>query len=276
MSLESAHYTHASDIGGLEYLKASFRHQNFSRHIHEGFCVGVIEEGAQGFYRSGANHVASRDSIILVNADEVHDGHSITENGWSYKAIYPMPEQLGEVGCEMGGLSRGIPYFTDPVVDDPELAFMLRQFFNVLDQSDNQLERQSWFVTTMSALIFRHGKSASSLLDTKRSPQKIEMIKEYLNDNFQKNVSLNELSDLVQLNPQYLVRLFRKHVGMPPHAYQVQSRIHKAKILIRNGASLSDAAVDSGFSDQSHMNLYFKRFYGTSPGKFKEPLINSG
>ncbi len=268
MSLERAHYSYASDIGGLEYLKASFYHQNFSRHVHQGACVGVIEQGAQGFYRSGANHIASCDSIILVNAEEVHDGHSITENGWSYKAIYPMPEQLGEVGCEMEGLSRGIPYFTEPVVHDPELAYMLRQFFNILDQSDNTLERQSWFVTTISALILRHGKSASTLLDTKRSPDKIDTIKQYLNDNFQKNVSLNELSDLVQLNPQYLVRLFRKHVGMPPHAYQVQTRIHKAKELIRLGVSLSDAAVDCGFADQSHMNMYFKRFYGTTPGKF--------
>jgi AraC-like DNA-binding protein len=270
MNLESADYTYASDIGGLEFLKASFRYQNFSRHIHQGFCVGVIEAGAQGFYRTGANHVASRDSIILVNADEVHDGHAITENGWSYKAIYPMPEQLGEVGNELQGISRGTPYFNEPVVHDPELAYMLRQFFKVLDQSDNKLERQSWFVTTMSALILRHGKSTSSLLDTKRSPQTIETIKQYLNDNFQKNVSLNELSELVQLNPQYLVRLFRKHVGMPPHAYQVQTRIHKAKILIRQGVALSDAAIDCGFSDQSHMNLYFKRFYGTSPGRFNK------
>jgi AraC-like DNA-binding protein len=120
----------------------------------------------------------------------------------------------------------------------------------------------------MSALILRHGKSTSSLFDTKRSPYKIDTIKQYLNDNFQKNVSLNELSDLVELNPQYLVRLFRKHVGMPPHAYQVQTRIHKAKELIRRGVSLTDAAVDCGFADQSHMNMYFKRFYGTTPGKF--------
>ena len=68
---EQVDYLHLEELGGLEMLKASYFQQEFSRHVHEGFCIGVIEEGAQRFYRTGGNHVAPQGDIILVNADEV-------------------------------------------------------------------------------------------------------------------------------------------------------------------------------------------------------------
>ncbi len=72
---EQVDYLHLEELGGLEMLKASYFQQEFSRHVHEGFCIGVIEEGAQRFYRTGGNHVAPQGDIILVNADEVHTAH---------------------------------------------------------------------------------------------------------------------------------------------------------------------------------------------------------
>lgn len=71
-SREQVNYLHLEELGGLEMLKASYFQQEFSRHVHEGFCIGVIEEGAQRFYRTGGEHVAPKGDIILVNADEVH------------------------------------------------------------------------------------------------------------------------------------------------------------------------------------------------------------
>ena len=84
---EFADFQIAKELGGLELLDASYNKQNFSRHSHEGFTVGVIEQGAQRFFRTGGNHIAPQDSIILVNAEEVHNGHSATDYGWSYKAM---------------------------------------------------------------------------------------------------------------------------------------------------------------------------------------------
>ena len=93
-SREQAHFMHVDDLGGLEVLQATYRRQTFSRHSHEGFCVGVIDDGAQRFYRTGGEHVAPLGSIILVNADDIHTGSSATEEGWSYQAMYPTPELL--------------------------------------------------------------------------------------------------------------------------------------------------------------------------------------
>ena len=51
--LEWANYFHLKELGGLELLKAQYHQKQFSKHVHEGYCIGVIEEGAQSFFRTG-------------------------------------------------------------------------------------------------------------------------------------------------------------------------------------------------------------------------------
>ena len=97
---EQANYRFVTELGGLPVLNAQFKNQCFSRHVHEGYCIGVIEQGAQRFYRSGGNHIASENCIILVNADQVHDGQTATEGGWRYKAIYPLDTMLSDIVSE--------------------------------------------------------------------------------------------------------------------------------------------------------------------------------
>jgi len=272
-----AKYSYAHDLGGLELVHANYESQRFSRHVHEGFCIGVIETGAQRFYCSGENHFAAQDSIILVNADQVHDGHKATDYGWSYHAMYPMPERLAEISCELknlyGGTHDRVPWFADSVVEDAVMSVKLRQLFTLLDHSDNQLERESFYLKTMIELIFRHGRQKNSLLDLGKEPSAVQRVRDYIDEYFEQNISIKALADLVQLSPFYLTRLFQKNVGLPPHAYQIQRRLFKAKRLIALGVKLSDVAADCGFSDQSHLSRHFKKACVVTPGAYQRMAI---
>jgi AraC-like DNA-binding protein len=46
-------------------------------------------------------------------------------------------------------------------------------------------------------------------------------------------------------------------------------RLEKVKSVLHKGLSLADAAAESGFSDQSHMNRHFKRAFGMAPGHWR-------
>lgn len=264
---ESASFQLASELGGLELLDAKYTNQNFSRHSHEGYTIGVIEKGAQRFYRTGGNHIAPQDSIILVNADEVHNGQTATEGGWEYKAMYPLPEQFVQL---TQGLSSGLatPYFTEPVVYDPELAQQLRLVFDTLAQSDNKLLRETLVYGTLVKLISRHSKTKVSWEPKTRSQRQLALVKEFLDDFPQADVSLEDLSKLAGLSPYYLTRSFQKEFGLPPHSYQIQARLRVAKQLLRQGMTISDVAQETGFHDQSHFHRHFKRALGVTPKQF--------
>ncbi len=268
----NAQYTCADDLGGLELLQADYKNQCFSKHVHEGYCINVIDKGAQRFYRSGGSHLAPQDSIVLVNADQVHDGEKATDDGWSYRAMYPTPEMLSDISIEFQNRRKDAPWFPSAVVCDPYMANKLRQLFTLLQNSDNSLERETHYLNTITELISRHGKQNQSLAKLGKEPLAVQRTREYMDGYFADNISIQQLADFVQLSPFYLARLFHKVVGLPPHAYQVQRRVNHAKKLIKQDLKLSDVAVDCGFTDQSHLNRNFKKTLGVTPGAYQRMI----
>ena len=271
-SKEKAEYKITEELGGLEILNAEYEKQNFSRHSHEGYTIGVIEHGAQRFYRTGGHHVAPQDTIILVNADEVHSGHSASEGGWAYRAMYPVPEQLAKISKDLNLPSYGAPYFPNAVVEDPELANQIRLVFNTIDASDNRLLRETLMYGMFVKLISKHGKSTLTPKLEGKVQRQLLLVKEFLDDFPQADVSLEELSNLAALSPYHLVRSFQKEFGLPPHAYQIQARLRFSRQLLKQGHTISETAQECGFHDQSHFHRHFKRANGYTPGQYIKML----
>jgi AraC-like DNA-binding protein len=267
-SNERADYKLAKELGGLELLNAQYEKQHFSRHSHEGYTIGVIETGAQRFYRTGSNHIAPQNTIILVNADEVHNGHSATEGGWSYRAMYPLPEQLAKISDELYLPNSGMPYFPEAVVSDPELAQQLRLVFNTLENSNNRLLRESVIYATLVKLMGKHAKFSLSINLKANTQKQVLLVKEFLDDLPEADVSLDELARLAALSPYHLTRSFQKQFGLPPHAYQIQSRLRLARKMLKQGHSISNTAQVCGFHDQSHFHRHFKKANGYTPGQY--------
>ncbi|WP_438268924.1 AraC family transcriptional regulator [Photobacterium damselae] len=252
--IESANYLHHQELGGIEMLDASYHKQCFFRHSHEGYTFGIIEKGAQKFFRTGVNNIAPTGSIILINADDIHNGEADTEEGWAYKALYP--------------------YFPDAVIHDEELAAQFRLVYQVLIESDNNLLRESLLYSLLIKLMAKHGKSRINFGPDKTASKQVTIVKDFLDDLPDANVSLNELAQLVSLNPYYLVRLFKKEFGLPPHAYQIQSRLRYATRLIKEGNKLADVAIQSGFHDQSHFIKHFKKAMGVTPRQYAKHFLS--
>ncbi|QTF07713.1 AraC family transcriptional regulator [Brenneria izadpanahii] len=269
---EQAHFRHFKEFGGLEMLQAHYKQQRFSRHAHENFCIGVIEEGAQRFYRTGGDHVAPKGDIILVNADEIHTGHSAVAGGWSYRAIYPTLDLLRSLSRDLQQSQGAIPWFPDAVVHDPGLSEQLLLTFTLLTQEGNSLLKETLLFSSLAWLIMRYGKSRVFERDLPDSANHIANVKALIDACPEQDVSLIELANIATLSPWHFLRQFKKTVGMTPHAYLVHARLRKAKSLLLAGHSILTVSSLCGFSDQSHFNRHFKKALGITPGEFIRSL----
>ncbi|MEC4816056.1 MAG: AraC family transcriptional regulator [Scytonema sp. PMC 1069.18] len=97
----------------------------------------------------------------------------------------------------------------------------------------------------------------------------LQKITDYVHEHLYQDLKLVELSAIAQLSPYHFLRLFKQRMGITPHQYILQRRIDKAKHLLKHSnLSIADIAMQTGFSDQSHLTRCFKRKVGVTPKQF--------
>jgi AraC-like DNA-binding protein len=258
--------------------------QNFTRHTHDGNAIGVIEQGAETFFYRNAGHVAPAGSVVVINPGEVHTGHARDESGWTYRMLYPDASLLVNAAAM---ISRAVlPDFPEPVIFDPPLADRIRKLHTVLETSSFRLERESALLETLTELIARHGERPNARRDAAPCPAwagtchsaplprqgasvpAVTRAREYIEANYQRNISLADLADIAGVSGYHLLRQFTRVMGLPPHAFHTQIRIRNGRELLRRGWPISQAALETGFTDQSLFSRRFKGIYGITPGQF--------
>ena len=87
----------------------------------------------------------------------------------------------------------------------------------------------------------------------------------YIEDNFDKQISLQEISQALGMDKSYIGRAFRKEFGCAVVEYLIRFRINKAESLIAHGMNVSEASSAVGFSDPAYFGRCFKRLKGYPP-----------
>ena len=90
----------------------------------------------------------------------------------------------------------------------------------------------------------------------------------YMGESLAGDCSLEELASVGRVGRFQLIKLFRRECGLPPKQYLMHMRVARARSLLSQGVTCTHAAQDSGFCDQSHLNRWFHRVYGLSPGAY--------
>lgn len=268
-----ANFTIANAYDGIEIVNADYKNQEFSKHVHEGYTIGVIEKGAQRFYRSGKIHTADTNSIILVNADDVHTGESASPNGWKYRAMYPLPEHFENVCSDLHDGKEFAPYFCSSVINDQLLTEQLRLLFTQVDSGASKLLTETLLYSIMFRLTLRHSSLRNIPVDISGSKERLIRVKEYLDCYPTEDISLKQLASIAGLSQFHFIRQFKKTFELAPHSYQIQLRLKKAKTLLKAGLKPAMVATDCGFHDQSHFNRHFKKAVGTTPSKFQKEAV---
>ncbi|MEO8201735.1 MAG: AraC family transcriptional regulator [Gemmatimonadota bacterium] len=265
----ASRYWRIDDIGGLDLLRADASTHRYARHSHEGYALGVVEEGSHAFASRGTVWTAIPGRVVIVNPDQAHDGGPATlDGGYSYRMIYVDTAMLVSAMEEAARRPVGTPFFPQGVVHDPHLANRLSRLHHAFEDADARVERETLLLTSLVDLARRHSRNAQPGRDRLSAPRAVTIARDYLNAHFAEDVSLAELAALGGVDRFHLLRAFRRSTGLPPHLYQTQLRLRHAKGLLLAGTPPAQAALASGFSDQSHLIRKFKAAYGVTPGHY--------
>jgi len=256
---------YSTHLGDIDVMQARYVKQNFAKHYHEGYGLGVITSGAMEFNYRGEKLIASEGLVNSVNPDEAHDGHSFDSEGWCYSMLYfeesVFRNLYGDI-CE----KYETPFITEGVFKDKHLAtnlsFLVAQ---LLSKNSDRLLNESQIIGILSSTILKHSDKRPDVRKIYKLGNKLTKVKEHIKNNINQKISIKQLADIAGVSLYHFIRSFTADVGVAPYEYVSMQRARRAKELILAGKKAVDVAIECGYTDQSHMNRWLKKIYGITP-----------
>jgi len=273
MAAEVARYWQHAAVDGVDLLRARFVTHRYGRHAHETYTFGLIEAGVEEFDYGGSLLRAGPGAVALLNPDVVHTGQAATPAGWSYRVLYPKVCVVTAVAAELGW-GRGTPVFPQTVLSDPATAALLRSAHRAAEHGD-QLASSTLLSTALTRLLRAHaaaGPAGGGLLAS-RAPTAVGAVRDLLHERLAEPPTLAELAAMTGLSQFALLRAFRAETGLPPHAYLIQLRVRRARLMLDDGLPPAEVAALTGFADQAHLTRHFKRVVGVPPAAYQRERL---
>ncbi|HKL99609.1 MAG TPA: AraC family transcriptional regulator [Mobilitalea sp.] len=103
----------------------------------------------------------------------------------------------------------------------------------------------------------------------------VNRIINYLNENYDQKISLDQIAHNMYLSPVYISKIFKEETGESPINYLIKIRLEKARAILFNGTggSIKNIANLVGYDDVYHFSKLFKKYYGISPLYYKKSLL---
>lgn len=229
----------------------------FSPHRHDTYTVALTMAGVQAFNYRGATRHSLPGQVLILHPDEIHDGHCSDEAGFSYWAAYIPPTHIQAV---LGGAE--LPFVPNGVSTNPALiAAAMSMVIDCACVEDPDAYEDALYDLAHAM------NNASGGATTVRIANRTAVIqaREFLETAVVFGARLDQLEQVTGCDRWQLSREFRALLGTSPYRYLQHRRVDRAKRLLREGATLADAAHGAGFADQSHFGRTFRKTVGLTP-----------
>lgn len=241
--------------------------QPFPNHFHEHYVIGFVENGERCLSCRNIDYTVGQGSVVLFNPGDNHSCVQSDDGTLDYCGFNISKEIMLDLAEEVTG-KRELQGFSENVICDDEVICYLRPLHEMVMNGNSDFGKEENLLFLLSILIQNYSKPSSSCIPECR--QEIEKACMFMEQHFTEHIYLDQICRQAGLSKSTLLRAFTKSKGITPYRYLETIRINEAKKLLSNGVSPLDAAIRTGFSDQSHFTNYFTSFIGLAPGVYRE------
>jgi len=262
----STRYWWDRHLGGLSLMHADFTTHDYPQHTHDALVIAITEQGGSVVKSRGALQDATPSTLFVFNPEEPHGGWMGRSERWRYRSLYLTRQALDRVARELG--IDAVPYFTRNTFTDGDLIDAFLAMHLALEEGRDVFAERELLVGAFGTLFRRHGSGRDRIEAPLRDRILLAKAIERMRTEYATDLRLEALAAGVGLTTFQLIGLFRRTVGLTPHAYLTQVRLGMACRQLRRSPVLAEVATAVGFYDQSALNNHFKRCYGITPLQF--------
>lgn len=232
-----------------------------SLHFHDFYELELILSGSGQTMLNGEKFDIKRGCVVLMSPKDFHE--------------YFNADELSIINIQFNAIDnaeQGYDFSAPPIARLSDEEFLkVTALLDILRTllSGDAVDRAGAIKVLDAVLILVASKFKRDASDTTKPNAIINAIA-YVRSHFKENPSLKAISESVYFDKRYFCSVFKKYVGQTYKAYLRELKLQYAlKLLKCTSLSVTDVAMESGYSSVSHFNREFKAFYGGSPTELR-------
>lgn len=238
----------------------------YAEHFHSSFSLGLILGGRTRFFLGKKAYLAEAGDIVLIAPEQVHRCNPVEEEPRSYQMAHVDAAWFhGHVGMilhQQQGLRIKIPLVRDAGLFAEARALLdaVCTGFGVTEHDMTELlvrmhTRHQCFLPVINT----PGHNAPALTESFVAERIMEG-----------NYSVSALAHAAGVRRESFSRSIHRATGLPPSCYLHCLRLEYGRHLLQQGCSIAEAAMASGYVDQSHFHRMFVKYCSVTPGHYRK------
>lgn len=251
----------------------------FEYHHHDFNKIIIFISGDVNYFIEGKSYKLKPWDILFINNNEIHKPQVNPDEYYERIVIWIKANFMDKYSNLDSNLLKCFEIALENKYNllrlNQHSINTIKSFTNQIketelnDEFGNDILKNALFLQLMVFInrLFLNSDKNNNMEDIKYD-ENIESILNYINENIEKDLSIDKISDNFFISKYYLMRKFKAHTGSSIHSYIVKKRLILAKSLIAKEYTMSEISTKCGFNDYSSFVRAFKKAYGVSPRNY--------
>ncbi len=243
-------------------------------HYHRDLEMFLTKEGSTTLVVDGEIYETAPGELYFINPYQIHAMHVAAPPSGYDCLVIPMhllafPAGNAATTDLIAPIFKGEQSFVCRTKD----AVLIDLFRRIVDCYEQKEQNAAAIMAYLLLLLDYSRKNGLLIKSTSSATTPIRNAIDYIQDNFNKKISLSSIAATAGMNTKYFCSYFKKRTHTTPIAYVTMLRIRYAKILLREKhLSVLDVALSCGFDNVSFFIRQFKAATGQTPGKYRKTI----
>lgn len=207
------------------------------------------------------------NQIAIFNPNQVHKSENITKNALGYYVLYLDIDWCKKIQNAIYKVDNDYNEFIPISLNILDDKVIYGDFINLsksILEVKSEINHEQDIKEFISKIFIKHTNKISK---KNQINQTINSAKEFILNKLDDDITVDDIAKYVGYHPTYLIRLFKKELGLTPHAFIVNQKINRAKTVMNRSMDIkiSEVACEVGFYDQSHFSKAYKKVFALNP-----------
>ncbi len=232
--------------------------------IRNSYILHYIVSG-KGYYETGEQkHALKKGDVFAIYPDDLVTYYADKDDPWEFCWIIFKGTHAHKYYNNIGISHSSL------VIHNVDKAFAacITDCLKYIDENERTCS-QLRLVSCILECLSHIDKATYAERNTHPNKNHVQNAISYIEYNYGRGISVNDISNHLCLDRTYFYRIFKKETGKAPNEYLMEYRIKKAKSLITMGLDFKNIAASVGIHDIYYFSKLFKKITGISPSEYR-------